>query len=296
MTMNCADIDMRMSYQMQAANLLSSNPTLSSYFTLAAIDSKKHDGVSTSAAGDGISFQTLPKEGESMMNDPNVESSCFNEDLICKACGLHLSSAHFGTTVRLRSIRRGRTRRRRASRNKAKEAAHKENTAAFRHHRRKEWKSAGGDYTTKSLIPEDNSAEWKMFRVTDGEAVNCVVYTCGNCGQKQKLKGIPVTAKRKRKIADNGKLVEPKGFRVNSSSNSKEEKQKRFEQGSSYVSHNFVRNRETDFKGDIMSLAHNKKTENRAMFNRLDSRKKRKKNGGSHKKSDLMNFLSSLND
>lgn len=102
--------------------------------------------------------------------------------LFCHACGCLLQPGTNGTTLRLRSVRRGHTRRRRASRKLARDS------------RAKKQHSSGGG--RKFQQDDENQyvymqEERDLMQVTDGTCRNAVVVTCGSCGWKLKYKGLP---------------------------------------------------------------------------------------------------------
>lgn len=100
----------------------------------------------------------------------------------CHACGSVLQPGKNKTTLRLRSVGRGTTRRRRASRRKAAEL------------RSKKQASKGGGQKWKHNHDGQMNGEQEernLFRVTDGTCRNVVVVTCGSCGWKLKHKGLP---------------------------------------------------------------------------------------------------------
>ena len=124
------------------------------------------------------------------------------------------------TVVRVRSISRGRTRRRRAARVRARQAAQ---DAAQRKDRGggRQWggesksgQSADGaatgagracvghghavaTYTQADM--ERRKANAQLYNVRDGTKHHCVVYTCGNCGHKKRLGGIDVASRERRR-------------------------------------------------------------------------------------------------
>lgn len=148
------------------------------------------------------------------------------EDFLCRGCGSMLRPGVDGTTVRLRRLRRGRTRRRRASRHQA--AAKVADAQSLKHRGGgRQWSTSGATvpsspvplfspgpnsgsadidarYGTASAAAAkvQSSLERKrdhvLRRVGDGTSRHCVVYTCGECGTKLKLKGVPASTKARR--------------------------------------------------------------------------------------------------
>ena len=100
----------------------------------------------------------------------------------CHACGSLLQPGKNGTTVRLRSVGRGATRRRRASRRRAAEFRSKKQASVGGG---RKWRGEG------SSRMNDEKEERNFLRVTDGCCRNMVVVTCGSCGWKLKHKGLP---------------------------------------------------------------------------------------------------------
>ena len=100
--------------------------------------------------------------------------------MYCHACGSWLQAGKNGTTLRLRSVGRGKTRRRRASRQKAAEIRAKTQSSV-----------AGGRKWRSQDTPDDDKEERDLMRVTDGTCRNALVVTCGSCGYKLKYKGLP---------------------------------------------------------------------------------------------------------
>lgn len=110
----------------------------------------------------------------------NVPSSFLH----CHACGSLLQAGKNGTTLRLRSVGRKRTRRRRASRRRAAEF-----------HAKKQMSVGGGrkwrQDSQQEQQQQNEKEERDLLRVTDGACRNAMVVTCGACGYNLKYKGMP---------------------------------------------------------------------------------------------------------
>lgn len=173
----------------------------------------------------------------------------------CHACGSLLQFGKNGTTLRLRSVGRGKTRRRRASRRKA---------AEFR--ARKQSSVTGGrKWKDDNSHNDDNKEERDLMRVTDGTCRNAIVVTCGSCGYKLKYKGLPPVRQQQERAS------------------TKEEQKKPAATSPKGLG-----------DGDLVSLPGKGAGERRSKGARrkiISTRKKPNK-----KPSDLLNFLSSLND
>ena len=132
-------------------------------------------------------------------------------------CGNGFESNGMSTTtvVRVRPISRGRTRRRRAARVRARQAAQ---DAAQRKDRGggRQWggecksghgssaDQAGGGHghavaTYTQADMERRKANAQLYNLRDGTKHHCVVYTCGNCGHKKRLGGIDVASRERRR-------------------------------------------------------------------------------------------------
>mmetsp|Transcript_16775 Transcript_16775/g.25525 ORF Transcript_16775/g.25525 Transcript_16775/m.25525 type:complete len:234 (+) Transcript_16775:151-852(+) len=108
----------------------------------------------------------------------------------CHECGAWLQGR-----VRIKSIKRGRTRRRRASRRKAAWKRAEARESKNNHQRIKH------DDTPLVVDPKELS---RLFQVTDGRCKNIIVQTCNNCGFQCKTAG---TIKGQKKKGQNTKTV-----------------------------------------------------------------------------------------
>lgn len=360
-------ISLRTNYQLKVANILSQNPNLSSYFALKAIDSKFSSSCNTNLNTNiANSVNGTEKEcKDSKIDSSHLEfhfnfnpSSNLGSEFLCPYCGLHLSPGHFQTSVRIRNLHRGPTRRRRASRHQAYCIDIVNNSSnprsARKQYNTKEWKSILSfspseenrpNHYEKEQYEVNQKLEYRSKRVTDGEAKNCVVYTCGRCGEKLKFKGVPMSTKKKQKEQlQNMKLEQQGNNNINiatpSSSKSakhstnnnlfhiktkhmisvqpvpkkQELKEQQKKLGSAFVGHSFASKdlsctkfhsatiNSNSLSGNFIPIG--SKSKNKSESPLLKSTKKKRKRGktdvgrhdGKGKKSQLMDFLASLND
>ena len=107
--------------------------------------------------------------------------------LACHTCGLILRPGEDQTRVRIRPLKRNRTKRRRASRAKSSDV--------LRAEQRRVKQRGLTHYDKKSCT---NYLDWvqDFCRTNDGQTRNCAVYSCGACGDTLKFKGIPAAQKR----------------------------------------------------------------------------------------------------
>jgi len=207
------------------------------------------------------------------------------------------------SNIYIRPLKRSRTRRRRASRAKAKELHNR----ALSIQRR-------GTSNTNIQLQKDILMNEKIqqvassYRLGDGRAKNCLVIKCTYCGTKKKRKGIEVKAdiKKSSSMGSDNNLLKPtkndtrtkikETAAQQQQHNNKEKKNviSQIKDNSDYISLSSVGGitAKDNSKGnnagkrkheDVSSLLSGKK-------------KKKKKKAPEKKKSDLMDFLSSLND
>ena len=189
--------------------------------------------------------------------------------------------------ISLRSMKRGRSRRRRASRCRAKEL----------HNASLLMKRVGS--TNNAQVRMDAKRHKEVlkladsYRIGDGKSAHCIVIQCKCCGSKVKRKGIDVTVKHARRKTEKSDVI-----RLNSSNNNNKNSVQTQKAGS--VERKTVASQIRD-NTDFISLASFGST-NQAKRTNNDKpllqtgKKKKKKTQESKKKSDLMDFLSSLND
>lgn len=120
------------------------------------------------------------------------------KEFVCLTCGT--VSPHPNDATSLRTLQRGRTRRRRSSRSRAEQ------------HRREDLykrriQSCGGgntNSTAQSAVREDmvlrraEMREANRRRIGDGRSRHCVVRICGFCGTETKKKGVELTNNTKK--------------------------------------------------------------------------------------------------
>jgi len=367
--MNDADrqTSLRNSYQLHAASILQQYPSLSSYFSLKAVDSKSNLSFNTNltpnvenTCGDVNINANRDKQNHAQRASFNPFSNLGSE-FLCPHCGLHLSPGHFQTNVRLRALHRGSTRRRRASRNQSFSMCKSNNStnprSARKKHNTKEWKSVssfssskenGPNHYEKEIYEVNKKLEYQLKRVTDGEAKNCIVYTCGRCGAKLKYKGVTFATKNKQKEQIRNDKCEQKEYKkkfttpsskrklqkderssffhlqplqikqISSTTQLKqrsEQKEKQKILGGAFIGHSFasknsnmktpsLTTNSNQLSGNFIPLSSKSKSKNVFSSPLLQSKKKKSKRGKSDgnrsddkgKKSQLMNFLASLND
>lgn len=248
---------------------------------------------------------------------------------ICKSCGLLLASGIQGTTTRIRSLKRGSTRRRRCSRYRMKEFTKRKGVQRQLQHQSSINTNSSLEYTHKEFAN----------RVTDGESNHCVVYKCGLCGNNEKKKGIPISTKVRRSVPHTNENIDsrvkhtkqqrkPKK-QTNASSTTKisslsvkeinkttssafgdfislgggSSKQKNSKASKKNTSHsNHKKGDQGEKKGFSFISSLNDTNSSKHKITNSDNRKRKntatsKSNqDGKNKNSKLMNFLSSLND
>mmetsp|Transcript_5791 Transcript_5791/g.9752 ORF Transcript_5791/g.9752 Transcript_5791/m.9752 type:complete len:314 (+) Transcript_5791:97-1038(+) len=194
--------------------------------------------------------------------------------------------------ISLQSMKRGRSRRRRASRCRAKEL----------HNSSLLMKRAGS--TNNPQVRINVMAQKELlklvdsYRLGDGKSKQCIVVECKFCGSKRKRKGIEVCVKTTRRKTDQSDAKA-----TCSTTKSKNEK-KTQTHAQSRMKMNTVGTQIRD-NTDFISLASFGKSKQQATKKRPMSndapllqvgKKKKKKQEPKGKKSSLMDFLSSLND
>ena len=106
----------------------------------------------------------------------------------CHGCGACLQG-----NIRIQSINRGKTRRRRASRR----------MVALKRDQQRQSKSQQPRIENGEEAVVDEKELARLFQVTDGTSKNAIVQTCGHCDTQRKMKGLPAkkAQTRKRKVA-----------------------------------------------------------------------------------------------
>mmetsp|Transcript_13618 Transcript_13618/g.20729 ORF Transcript_13618/g.20729 Transcript_13618/m.20729 type:complete len:250 (-) Transcript_13618:457-1206(-) len=174
----------------------------------------------------------------------------------CHGCGAWLQGR-----IRIQPIQRGRTRRRRASRRKAalkrRELRESKQQSKNRHHT-----SGSCGMQMMKIDPK----EWNhLFQVTDGMCKNIIVQTCNYCGFQSKRKGTMISKNYKKKCQQTNETTTPVDNDYS-------------------MDRNFIKIGRADKKDTTSSPP---------KFLISDQRKKKRKKMD---KTNLMNFLSSLND
>ena len=250
-------------------------------------------------------------------HDIDVKTSVPNRsDYVCMTCGTFLlpqsnsnqnhtassltelaTSPTTTTTshckISLQSMKRGRSRRRRASRCRAKEL-HNSSLLMKRAGSTNNPQVRMNVMSQKELLKVADS-----YRLGDGKSKQCIVIECKFCGSKRKRKGIEVSVKNTRR------KTEQSDAKASSKTKSKSEKKT---QTHAHVQPERKMNTigtqirdNTDFIS-LASFGKSKQqaTKKRPMKNDAPllqvGKKKKKKQEPKGKKSSLMDFLSSLND
>jgi hypothetical protein len=219
------------------------------------------------------------------------------------------SSPPPGGNIYLRPLKRGRTRRRRASRSKSKEMHDRELSLRRR--------GGGGGPTTNDASLRDALSKERMrriaysYRLGDGRARNCLVMKCTHCGTKKKRKGMEV-----KKSANNGKRKDDDDVARRKKKGDGRSTRRPSEIGMAVGKKADVESRVRDESSDFISLeggkllnskrqqrpderqgmGKRKHDENSLVSPLLAGKKKKKKKPEIAKRGDLMDFLSSLND
>jgi hypothetical protein len=193
--------------------------------------------------------------------------------------------------ISLQSMKRGRSRRRRASRCRAKEL----------HNASLLMKRAGS--TNNAQVRMNAMAQKELlkvadsYRLGDGKSKHCIVVECKFCGSKRKRKGIEVSVKNSRKKTEN---ADAKAANCSKNNNMHAQKKQQTVKKKEETIGSQIRD-----NNDFISLASFGKkqqatTQKRPMNNDAPllqvGKKKKKKQEPTSKKSSLMDFLSSLND
>eukprot|EP00546_Thalassionema_frauenfeldii_P007969 CAMPEP_0178931090 /NCGR_PEP_ID=MMETSP0786-20121207/21695_1 /TAXON_ID=186022 /ORGANISM="Thalassionema frauenfeldii, Strain CCMP 1798" /LENGTH=237 /DNA_ID=CAMNT_0020607885 /DNA_START=103 /DNA_END=817 /DNA_ORIENTATION=+ len=183
----------------------------------------------------------------------------------CHGCGAWLQGR-----IRIQPIQRGRTRRRRASRRKAalkrRELRESKQQSKNRHHT-----SGSCGMQMMKIDPK----EWNhLFQVTDGMCKNIIVQMCNYCGFQSKRKGTMISKNYKKKCQQTNETTTPVD--------------------NDYSDRNFIKDYSMDRNFIKIGRADKKDTTSSPpKFLISDQRKKKRKKMD---KTNLMNFLSSLND
>lgn len=192
--------------------------------------------------------------------------------------------------ITLRRMKRGRSRRRRASRYRAKEL---HNSSLLT---KRVGSTNNAQVRANLMAQKERMKVVDSYRLGDGKAKHCIVVECKFCGEKRKRKGIEVSVKNTRK------KTEQSGEEASRSKN------KNTRQIETKQTHNAVGSKPQSIgsqiqnNSDFISLTSFGKNKNQATPKRTANpllqagKKKKKKQEPKSKKSNLMDFLSSLND
>jgi hypothetical protein len=210
-----------------------------------------------------------------------VEQIRLNES-VCMACGTLSYPMNTSSATILRSLKRGRTRRRRASRSKAaqliKETVQKQRMG----------NTNTNPQLRKEIIEENQRIKLaNLHRLGDGRSKHCVVNTCGFCGNERKKKGIEVKSIQKSYTKS---IQKPKRDKSNSLVDSKKLKCEKDEfKDSNFIS---LPGKPAAAMPKTGFSFKQKKNTNPPLL--LGGKKKKAKKQAAGSK--LMDFLSSLND
>ena len=206
------------------------------------------------------------------------------------------------SNIYIRPLKRSRTRRRRASRAKAKELHNR----ALSIQRR-------GTSNTNIQLQKDILMNEKIqqvassYRLGDGRAKNCLVMKCTYCGTKKKRKGIEVKADNKKsnsmgsdnnllKTAKNDTRKKIKGTAAQQYTNNEKKKISQIKDNSDYISLSSISGVTAKDNSKGNNNTGKRKQNDDVSLLLSGKKKKKKKKAPEKKKSDLMDFLSSLND
>lgn len=237
-------------------------------------------------------------------NNKDGSNSPFSDE-----CNTPFIPSPLPNNIYLRPMKRGRTRRRRASRAKAKEL-HSRSLML----QRRGGPNANIELRKDALLKEEMQRIASSYRIGDGRSRHCLVMRCNFCGMKKKRKGMEVKSdKKKSKVIDNDagrkmrNVIQPK------SGGSRVEKRKTVASqihdntdfislsplggGSGKKSAN-ANDQQQQHDGRQVNTGERKQNtpEDAFISPLLSSKKKKKKKKAEPKKGDLMDFLSSLND
>lgn len=217
------------------------------------------------------------------------QQNCVNDDFCCSCCGSHLLPVHpsdnMGSRIRIKSLSRSSSMRRRASRYLAKRHNFEGNIIQKQRGGGRTFSNASNSHGAAVSNVMDTLAALKknhaQYRVYDGLAKNIIIYKCNSCNHEKVIKGAPHCAK----VQEGKSNTESKETEKHQLS--KEiEKHRVSNKGCSYQT---LSQQEKDF----LSFSASSETPTR---NLLSNSKKKKKKVETQKKSGLQNFLSSLND
>jgi len=248
-------------------------------------------------------------------NDTKSTSSATTPNIQTPLQSLHhtIQMKPLPSNIYIRPLKRGRTRRRRASRAKAKELHNRSLSI-----QRRGTSNTNMQLQSDTLLKERIERVVSSYRLGDGRAKNCLVMKCTYCGTKKKRKGVLVKADTKGSNSGKRKKVvggqadknahRKKGSNEETTSSGRIEKEtknvisQKIRDNTDYISLSSLVGASTaKKKNDRQGYATGKRKLNDA--EQLTSpllagkkKKKKKKPAETTKKGGLMDFLSSLND
>ncbi|KAL9178705.1 hypothetical protein ACHAXT_003836 [Thalassiosira profunda] len=240
-------------------------------------------------------------------------------DFVCAACGtflfppanpngtsadgtslasaIHSSQAPLPGNICLRPMKRGRTRRRRASRAKAKEL-HDRSLSL----QRRGTSNANIQLRKETLQQEEMRRIASSYRVGDGRSRQCLVMTCTHCGTKKKRKGIDVKPDKKTGARDGAGQKKQKAKQPEKRPE-KETVASQIRDNTDYISlasfgegAKLGEKKPPQHKGQAHSAKRKQDVPDVLASPLLGGKKKKRKKKPEAKKGALMDFLSSLND
>jgi len=139
----------------------------------------------------------------------DADRNTISSDYFCVTCGVSfLFTPQIMSSIRIRSLKKGKSRRRRASRLKAsklikdREILQKHRGGGRSFAGNSVNNSHGGTVMAVENIKLSLKESHEYRRVKDGMSKNCVVYTCGFCGNKYRWKGL---CKKRKELQKNCK-------------------------------------------------------------------------------------------
>ncbi len=225
----------------------------------------------------------------SMYDEHERESSSVRHDFYCLCCGNALlplgPNSCIVPDIKLKNLKRSKTRRRRASRKKAKKIAF--DTQVLQKHRGggRSFAQQGSSNSHGSAVDSLMNARetlrkrYALSSVHDGGGKNCISYKCTHCGHEKLFKGLPPKKKDTKDDELTRSVQGKKPIKTSTSANSTGKKSK------SPVS-----------KSDngFISLGMSPKKSARKLKPLEQGRQKKRQK--KTKKTALSDFLSSLND
>lgn len=144
-------------------------------------------------------FPTDPLLSRAFSYKAGSAESCLgevgDEALVCRTCGLLLMAGMHGTKVRVRSLRRGSTRRRRDSRNQRRYLSMSSLLTSKNNSNKQIQVNSSNVISKLDDVMKQKKYRYnyqRLINITDGEGKNAVIYTCGLCASKAYFKGVLV--------------------------------------------------------------------------------------------------------